>query len=84
GATREQLVVMLYRYAQMKGYDVTGSAMLDGFGDAADVSAWAADAMRWAVGAGLIRGTGEGLEPQGTATRAQAAAIITRFIQFYV
>ncbi|MBQ9720648.1 MAG: S-layer homology domain-containing protein [Oscillospiraceae bacterium] len=81
GATREQLVVMLYRYAQMKGYDVTGSAMLDGFGDAADVSAWAAGAMRWAVGAGLIRGTDEGLEPQGTATRAQAAAIMTRFIQ---
>ena len=77
--TREQLAAMLYRYARYKGYDLSAIGDLSGFSDAASVSGWAETAMRWAVGHGLIGGTDRGLEPQGSATRAQVAAIMTRF-----
>lgn len=67
--TREQLAAMLYRYAKMKGYDVSASASLSGYTDASSVSGWATDAMRWAVSAGLINGrTATTLAPQGNAT----------------
>lgn len=67
--TREQLAAMLYRYAKMKGYDVSASASLSGYTDASGVSGWATDAMRWAVSAGLINGrTATTLAPQGNAT----------------
>ena len=57
--TREQLAVILYRYAQYKGQNTgTGVAALNGFDDASQVSAWAVDAMVWAVSGGLINGTG--------------------------
>lgn len=80
--TREQLAVILYRYAGLKGLNVSASDTLSGFADAAAVSPYAQDAMRWAVGSGLISGKGDGiLDPRGSATRAEAAAILTRFCQ---
>ena len=82
--TREQLAAMLYRYAKMKGYDVSASASLSGYADASSVSSWATDAMRWAVSAGLINGrTATTLAPQGNATRAEVASILMRFMQKY-
>lgn len=82
--TREQLAAMLYRYAKMKGYDVSASAPLSGYTDASSVSGWATDAMRWAVSAGLINGrTATTLAPQGNATRAEVASILMRFMQKY-
>ena len=56
--TREQLAAMLYRYAKLKGYDVSASADLSGCSDAAKVNTYAVDAMRWAVAEGLIQGMG--------------------------
>lgn len=80
--TREQLAAMLYRYAKLKGYDVSASADISSYTDASSVSSWATDAMRWAVGAGLINGrTATTLAPQGNATRAEVAAILMRFAQ---
>ncbi|HIY20801.1 MAG TPA: S-layer homology domain-containing protein, partial [Candidatus Flavonifractor merdigallinarum] len=76
--SREQLAAMLYRYAGSPA--VTGS--LSGYPDGASVSAYATDAMTWAVENGLIAGTGSGaLDPQGEATRAQVAAILMRFVE---
>ena len=73
---------MLYRYAKLKGYDVSASADISAYTDASSVSGWATDAMRWAVGAGLINGrTATTLAPQGNATRAEVAAILMRFAQ---
>lgn len=77
--TREQLAAMLYRYAD--GW-ANGTAELDGFEDAASISSWAAEAMAWAVGNGIIDGVSEGvLAPQDTATRAQVAAMLQRFVE---
>lgn len=74
--TREQLVAMLFRYA---GGQSTGEA-LSGFSDSETVSDWAAEAMSWAVEQGMIQGVGgDDLNPQGTATRSQVAAILVRF-----
>ncbi len=83
--TREQMAAMLYRYAQYKGYDVTGSADLSGYADADSVSDWAGYAMAWAVDSGLISGVGNNtLNPQGSATRAEIATILMRFCQQFV
>ena len=80
--TREQLAAMLFRYAALKGYDVSASADISSYADAASVSGWALGAMRWAVGSGLINGrTAATLVPQGTATRAEVASILMRFMQ---
>ena len=80
--TREQLAVIFYNYAKLKGYDVSAVNDLSGFTDAGDVSDWALPAMRWAVGSGIMGGYGDGiLGPQGTATRAQVAAMLRRFIE---
>ena len=82
--TREQLAAMLYRYAKLKGYDVSAAADISGYADASGVSSWATDAMRWAVGASLINGrTATTLAPQGNATRAEVASILMRFMQKY-
>lgn len=79
--TREQLASILYRYAGYKGYDTASEKPLDGFRDAAQVSAYAGEALRWACGSGLINGMdGNRLAPQGSATRAQVAAILMRFL----
>lgn len=78
--TREQMVTMFHRYAQCKGYDVSVSADLSAYSDAGKVSNYASVPMKWAVGCGLMKGRTETtLEPQGTATRAEAATIMHRF-----
>ena len=80
--TREQMAAILYRYAQYKGCDTTAKADLSKFADAAQVGSWAVDAIRWANAEGMINGTSDTtLSPKGSATRAQAAAILTRFCQ---
>lgn len=80
--SREQMVVMLYNYAKYKGYDVTASADLSAFADTASVSTWAQPAMQWAVAEGYISGMGDSqLAPQGTATRAEIASVIMRFME---
>ena len=80
--TREQMAAILYRYAQYKGYDVTASADLSAYTDAAIISSYAVSAMQWAVGEGLINGiTDTTLVPGGSATRAQVAAILMRFCE---
>ena len=79
--SRQQLAAFLYRYADRSGADMTGSADLSGYDDADQVGEFARDAMAWANGAGLINGTADNrLNPAGTATRAQAAAILTRYL----
>ena len=80
--TREQLVTMLYRYAKLRGVDVTaGGTALQSFSDYESVSSYAVEAMDWAVTKGLVNGINGRLEPQGTATRAQVAAIFARFLK---
>ena len=81
--TREQLAAILYRYAKQKGYDVTKSAALTGFSDAGTVSSYATEAMQWAVANGLIQGSGNQLSPKATASRAQVATILMRFMELY-
>ena len=81
--TREQLATILYRYAKQKGYDVSKSAALTGFSDADKVSGYASEAMQWAVAEGLLQGSNGKLNPQGSATRAQVATILMRFMQKY-
>lgn len=79
--TREQLATILYRYAKQKGYDVSKSAALTGFSDADKVSGYASEAMQWAVAEGLLQGSNGKLNPQGSATRAQVATILMRFME---
>lgn len=82
--TREQLAAIFYRYAQYKGYDVTAAGNLDRFTDKEKVSPWAKEALTWAVSSGIVNGTGSSqLSPQGTATRAQIAAMLHRFVDWY-
>ena len=79
--TREQIAVILYKYTKLKGGDVSKTADLTAFTDAADVSDWAKDALSWAVAEGLIQGMGENtVAPTATANRAQIAAILTRYM----
>ena len=78
---REQLATILYRYAKQKGYDVSKSAALTAFSDADKVSGYAAEAMQWAVAEGLLQGSNGKLNPQGSATRAQVATILMRFME---
>ena len=76
------MAAILYRYAQFKGYDVSAKADLSTYIDAADVSAYATDAMAWASQTGLITGTSATtLSPAGQATRAQVATILMRFCE---
>ncbi|HIY37963.1 MAG TPA: S-layer homology domain-containing protein [Candidatus Agathobaculum merdigallinarum] len=80
--TREQLAAILYRYAQLKGYDVTASGSLNGYADASQTSSYAVAAMQWANAEGLISGISSTvLDPQGSATRAQVATILMRFCE---
>ena len=82
--TREQLAAIFYRYADYKGYDLTVKGNLDKFKDADKVTDYAKTAMQWAVGSGLMKGkSGNLLDPQGTATRAEIAAMLHRFIEKY-
>ena len=80
--TREQLAAIFYRYADYKGYDLTVKGNLDKFKDADKITDYAKTAMQWAVGSGLVKGkSGNLLDPQGTATRAEIAAMLHRFIE---
>ena len=83
--TREQMAVMMYRYAQYMGYDTTqGGMAIREYADYGQVSSYALEAMDWANATGIVTGTSEStLSPQGQATRAQAAAMFTRFCEQY-
>ena len=79
--TREQFATFLYRYAEYKGLDVSARADLSGYTDATSVGEYAVDAVSWAVANGLIKGvTDTTLSPNTTATRAQAATILVRYL----
>lgn len=80
--TREQLATVLYRYAKYLGYTTTGSS-LSGYYDASRVSSWAKDAMGWAVKNGVVTGVSSTwLNPNGTASRAEAAQMFMNFYEF--
>ena len=80
--TREQLAAIFYRYADYKGYDLTVKGNLDKFKDADKITDYAKTAMQWAVGSGLVKGkSGNLLDPQGTATRAEIAAMLQRLLR---
>ena len=80
--TREQLAAILYRYAQLKGYDVTEKADLTGYTDSTSISSYAVEAMQWANANGIVNGMTETtLAPQGTATRAQVATMLMNFCE---
>ena len=82
--TRQELAVMLARYAKLLGVDTTGGADLGNYPDAVAVASWAQEAMQWCVGAGLINGVQSGgisnLKPENNATRAQFATIMMRYL----
>ena len=80
--TREQLAAIFYRYAQYKGYDTTqGGMAIREFGDYESISDYAMGAMAWAVNTGLVKGDSNLLYPNGTATRAELAAMLHRFVE---
>ena len=80
--TREQLVTILYRYAETKGYDVSASADLAGYPDGEEIQAYAREAMAWAVAENIIQGMEDDtLKPAGNASRAQIATILMRFCE---
>lgn len=80
--TREQLAAIFYRYAQYKGYDTTqGGMAIREFGDYESISDYAMSAMAWAVNTGLVKGDSNLLYPNGTATRAELAALLHRFVE---
>ena len=80
--TREQLAAIFYRYAQYKGYDTTqGGMAIREFDDYESISDYAMSAMAWAVNTGLVKGDSNLLYPNGTATRAEIAAMLHRFVE---
>ena len=78
--TREQLATMLYRYAQLKGCDVSAGGNILAYPDGGSVSGYALEAMQWACGAGIIGGKDGLLDPAGNATRAEVATMLMRFV----
>ena len=85
--TREQIAKMLRVYAQVRGYSTSERADINSFPDISEVSGWAVEHMRWAVGCGMINGKNVGgtyyLDAKGNATRAECAAMLTRFMGRY-
>jgi|GEM_PF-4680224 len=80
--TREQFAVIMFRFARHLGIDTSAAADLSGYDDADSISSWAKDAMAWANAVGLINGrSATELVPNGTATRAEAATLLMRFIE---
>lgn len=81
--TREQFVTMLYRYAQSRGLDVSVGADTNilSFADAGTISDYAIPAMEWACGLGIVNGMDDKLAPHSSATRAQAATMLMRFLE---
>ena len=84
--TREQMALILYRYAQYKDYEIqVDGEPLERFQDQAEISSWAVEAMTWAVDAGLLSGTGSAqLSPVNTASRAEVAQVLANFCQTVV
>lgn len=83
--TREQMAAILYRYAENRGYDTDKTADLSRYTDSAEISPWAKRAMEWANGLELITGRTENtLTPGGSATRAEVATILMRFVRLFV
>ena len=79
--TREQIVAIMYRFAVYAGLDTTKTSDITVFADGGETSQWAAEAMRWAVGSGIIGGRPNGtIDPQGLVQRCEVAAILQRFI----
>ena len=79
--TREQMAALLYRFCASDSGEAANRSVLQGFADAGSVSDWAADAMCWAVSQQLIGGMSDTqLAPQATCSRAQAAAILQRYV----
>ena len=76
--SREEMAVVLYRYAQYKGWDVSAQGDLSRYADSESVSAWSAEAMTWAVGAKVMDGMDGRLAPQGDALRSQTATVLMR------
>ena len=82
--TREQLVTILYRYAQKKGYDVSvgEDTNILSYVDAFDIAEYAIPAMQWACGAGVINGNDDGsLNPKGNTKRSEFAKVIMNFCE---
>ncbi len=79
--TREQMAVMLMNYAQFKGIDTSEKSDLSQFADAENTSAWAVEAVKWAVAEGLITGRDTGLMPKAEANRAETATVLMRFME---
>ena len=80
--TREQMAAIMYNFTKAMGYDITGNVSLDKFSDSASVDSWAADAVKWAAGCGIVNGNTDGtLNPRGTATRAQVATIMMNYVE---
>lgn len=78
--TRQQMAVILHRFAKLTGHSVSGSGDLSRYSDSGEISSYAREAMAWAVGSKILNGTADGaLNPNGTATRAQIAVILHRF-----
>ncbi len=78
--TREQIAVIIYRYANFKGLNKGEKAELSEYADASEISDWATDALSWANSSQLINGMGDNtLSPKSSATRAQVAAIFERY-----
>ncbi|MBQ8401352.1 MAG: S-layer homology domain-containing protein, partial [Clostridia bacterium] len=81
--TREQLAAILWRYAKAGGHDVSHTADLSGYSDAAQISSWASEAMQWACKTGILDGGDKILAPQKIAERSLAAVWLMRFCGLY-
>ena len=77
--TREQLLAIMYKYSEMKGYDMSATADLSKYADRSKISKWATTAVKWGVSHKVLSGTDKGIEPQGNATRAQIAVILQAY-----
>lgn len=77
--TRQQLVAIMYQYAKLKKFDTKANALLDNYNDSNQISGYAFIPMKWAVLHKVISGTNIGIEPKGTATRAQIAVMLKAF-----
>ena len=83
--TREQIVAILYRYSELKGYDITATGDISAYSDSGDIHDYALTPIKWALGNGLLSGRGNGvLAPSGNATRAEVATIIMRFYNMFL
>ncbi len=81
--TREQLALMLYKYAKFKGYDIQARADITQFNDYKDVHDWSLEMVQWANAKGIMNGKGDILDPLGGATRAEAVTMLKGFIEAY-